>query len=252
MTSALYRPLLLAWHFLTVIRLNRTSHDATSKDLARSMAWYPLVGLCLGGILVVADRGLSLLFATGVVDVILIVILVGVTGGLHQDGLADTLDGVSGGKSVGDRLRIMRDPHIGAIGATGLVLDLALRFAGLQALPEEVRSHVLFCLPMFGRWGIVIASWGGRYARSEGGLAAPFLEKLSWREAGIATIFAVVVALWQLTWVAVLVCGLTTVLIARGVSWMAARLIGGMTGDVLGATNEAVEVVVLLILPVWS
>jgi len=164
--------------------------------------------------------------------------------------LADTLDGIGGGSTPGERLRIMRDPSIGAIGATALVLDIALRFTGLQALPDETRQQILLCFPMFGRWGIVIGAWGARYARSDGGVAAPFLAELSWREVVLATAVLLPVAIWQLGWQPTLVCGGLTILVARGMTRMGERLCGGMTGDLMGATNEMVEIVVLLSAPV--
>lgn len=250
MTSTVIRRLLLAWHFLTVFRLSRTVHDASPRELARSMGWYPVIGLCLGIVLAVADQGLAVLFTPSLVDVILIVILVAATGALHQDGLADTLDGIGGGRTPGERLRIMRDPSIGAIGATGLVLDVALRLTGLQAVPEEMRPQILFCFPMFGRWGIVIGAWGTRYARSEGGTAAPFLAELSWREVTLATALLAPVAVWQLGWLAALVCGIVATVVARGMTRLAERLCGGLTGDLMGATNELVEIAVVLLVPV--
>ena len=252
MTRTLFRPLGLAWHFLTVIKLSRTVHDATPAELARSMGWYPLIGLCLGIVLAIADRGLSLWLDSAVVDVLLVVVLVALTGGLHQDGLADTLDGIAGGKTAADRLRIMKDPHIGAIGVTGLVLDMALRIAGLQALPDEMRSPVLICVPMFGRWGIVVGSWGARYARAEGGVAAPFLAELSWRDVGLATVLALPIALLQVGWVPVLACSGAAILLAWMMTRSIERLCGGITGDVLGAVNEVVEISVLLLLPIGA
>ena len=58
---------------------------------------------------------------------------------LHQDGLADTLDGLAGGRIPTDRLTIMRDPRIGAIGATGLFVSLILRYSALVSLPEPLK-----------------------------------------------------------------------------------------------------------------
>ena len=65
------------------------------------------------------------------------------TRGLHQDGLADTLDGLAGGRVPTDRLAIMRDPRIGAIGATGLFVSLILRYSALVSLPEPLFSAAL-------------------------------------------------------------------------------------------------------------
>ena len=245
-----FRSLLTAWHFLTIVPIRGMSHDPSPRELARSMGWYPVIGLALGGLLVLCDWLFSSLFTPGVQNLLLIAVLVGVTGGLHQDGLADMLDGLAGGKTAAERLTIMRDPRIGAIGATGLVLDLGLRLAGLMALPQTVRLPALLCLPAVGRWAMVIGAWGAPYARAEGGLAAPFLQELSWRETMAATFVVAAAVVWGLGPVAALVgCGLGA-LVARALTRTASRLCGGITGDVLGATNEFAEILFLLILPV--
>ena len=148
------RPFFFAWHFLTAIPLSRSHHDPTPRELALSMRLYPLIGLMLGGLLATSDILFSGLFSRSVVDALLIVLLVAVTRGLHQDGLADSLDGLAGGRTAAERLEIMRDGRIGAIGATGLVLALGLRYAGLSAMPQVERVPLLLCMPAIGRWAI--------------------------------------------------------------------------------------------------
>ncbi len=249
MSRSSFRPLLTAWRFLTIIPLGHGHHDPSPAELARSMGWYPVIGCLIGGLLVLCDTVLSLAFEPMVENLLLLLILVGTTGALHQDGLADTLDGIAGGRKPAERLSIMRDPHIGAIGTIGLILDLALRYAGLVALPSSVRLSVLLCLPAVGRWAMVVGAWGTPYARAEGGLAAPFLRELTWRQVLGATAVLLAVVGWAVGPIgALLGCGLAA-LMARGVARSARALLGGTTGDVLGATNELVEILFLLTMP---
>ena len=182
------RSFLIAWHFLMGVPLRAESSTPAVRELAGSMAWFPLVGLTLGGILAVADVALTGVVARGVVDALLIVLLVVLTRGLHQDGLADCLDGLAGGRTPQDRLTIMRDPRIGAIGATGLILSLGLRYAALSALPADDRIPLLICMPAVGRWSMVLAAGSAPYGRREGGLGRAFLDHLSVWEVGIATL----------------------------------------------------------------
>jgi len=133
--TAVLRTFVFAWQFLTAIPLSRSMHDAKPDELAASMSWYPLVGCLLGVILVAADLLLAHVFSAQVTSMLLMLLLIGITRGLHQDGLADMVDGLAGGRTSQARLAIMRDGHIGAIGATGLFLALGLRYAGLTALP---------------------------------------------------------------------------------------------------------------------
>ena len=243
------RPFIFAWHFLTTISLSRTHHEPTAPELAASMAWYPVVGLLIGGGLIVADFGLAAILSPPVVNVLLIVLLVLLTRGLHQDGLADTLDGLAGGRTAADRLLIMRDPRIGAGGATGLFLSLILRYAGLMVLPHELRLPAVLCMPAMGRWAMVTLAWISPYARTEGGLAAPFLSHLSWRHVAMSTValaMALAVGFGAIGACLILLAGTLIIL----VGWRACRRwFGGITGDTLGAANEVIEILFLLFVP---
>lgn len=247
--AAMTRPFVFAWHFLTAIPISRNHHEPTAGELAASMAWYSTVGLMIGGLLVLADWGLSRFLAAEVVNALLIVLLVLMTRGLHQDGLADTVDGLAGGRTPADRLRIMRDPSVGALGATGLFLSLLLRYAGLLALPHPLRLPVLLCMPALGRWAMVTVAWASPYARSEGGLAAAFLTHLSWQHvllSSLVVLCALTAGVGAVSATATVTLGLLVVVLVRRGSrtWF-----GGVTGDVLGATNELVEILFLLLIP---
>lgn len=247
--TAVVRPFLFAWHFLTAIPISRTHHEPAAAELAASMAWYSTIGLVIGGILALADLVLASLFSSEVVNVLLMVLLVWLTRGLHQDGLADTLDGLAGGRTPAERLPIMRDPRIGAIGATGLFLSLLLRYAGLLALPQAVRIPALICMPALGRWAMVTVAWMSPYARAEGGLAAPFLSHLSFSHVILSTLVlsaALVMGFGPRGASATMGLGVMVVCAA----WAACRRwFGGVTGDTLGAANELTEILFLLLLP---
>lgn len=247
--GTLVRPFVFAWHFLTGIPLSRALHEPTAVELARSMAWYPVVGLLIGGGLVLADMGLSRLFVPVVGNVLLMVLVVVLTRGLHQDGLADTLDGLAGGKTPAERLPIMRDPRIGAIGATGLFLSLLLRYAGFMALPQAMRVPALLCMPAIGRWAMVTVAWTSSYARAEGGLAASFLTHLSWHHVVVATGVLVAGLGWGFGLLSTVVILLVGSMVVCAL-WAGCRLwFGGITGDTLGATNEVIEILFLLLIP---
>ncbi len=247
--GAVARPFIFAWHFLTTIPLSRVHHEPTASELAASMAWYPVIGLLIGSGLVTADLVLHTVFDSVVVNVLLIALLVLLTRGLHQDGLADTLDGLAGGRTPAERLSIMRDPHIGALGATGLFLSIILRYAGLLALPHEIRVPALCCMPAVGRWAMVTSAWMSPYARTEGGLAAPFLTHLSWRHVTLSTLVMVIGLVVgfgiPIAFAVMMVGGLVISL-----GWWGCRSwFGGITGDTLGATNELMEILFLLFVP---
>lgn len=243
------RPFLFAWHFLTAIPISRRHHTPTAHELAASMAWYSTVGLLVGGLMAMADLGLRAWMAAEVGNALLILLLVLLTRGLHQDGLADTVDGLAGGRTVEDRLRIMRDPRVGAFGATALFLSLLLRYAGLLALPPSLRLPVLLCMPALGRWAMVSLAWASPSARRDGGLAASFLIHLSWQQvllSSLVVLVALTMALGGRAAVATIGVGMVLLAVIRQ---RCLTLLGGVTGDVLGATNEVVEILFLLALP---
>ncbi len=243
------RPFVFAWHFLTAIPISRRHHVPTAHELAASMAWYSTVGLLIGGLVALADVGLRAWVAAEVGNALLIVLLVLLTRGLHQDGLADTVDGVAGGRTVEDRLRIMHDPRVGAFGATALFLSLLLRYAGLLALPSPMRLPVLLCMPALGRWAMVSLAWTSPSARRDGGLAASFLTHLSWQHVTLSSLVLAVALTMALGGsVAVATLGVAILLLVF-IRQRCLTLLGGVTGDVLGATNEVVEIVFLLSIP---
>jgi adenosylcobinamide-GDP ribazoletransferase len=218
--------------------------------LAASMSWYPLVGALLGALLVTADLFLAKLFSPQVTSVLLILLLVAITRGLHQDGLADMVDGLAGGRTAQARLAIMRDGRVGAIGATGLFLALGLRYAGLNALPAGEHIALLIGMPTVGRWAMVVGAFHVTYARTEGGLAQPFLVHLSWRHLCAATVTAgLVLTLLLGPWAALCCLLIGTALVRFSTAWFH-RMFGGVTGDLLGATNEVAEILFILIVPV--
>lgn len=244
------RSSLLAWHFLTIIPLCRSSHaQTTPRELASSMQWYPAVGLVIGGLLVAGDTVFGMILTPDVTALLVLCVLVVLTGGLHQDGLADTLDGLGKRGSPAERLAVMKDGSIGALGATGLMLALALRFAGILHLPSPERMGLLLCMPVIGRWAMVVSTFGSSHARAGGGLASDFLNDIRSRDVLWATLWAGVVLCATLGWQAgALLLGLGVV-VARGMVFSCSRVFGGITGDVLGSINEVTEILFLLAAP---
>jgi len=244
--------LALAWQFLTIIPLpSRLIPGTNPSAFAVALRWFPLVGFLLGLGLVAANHILEPLFPPLVLNLIILSLYVVVTGGLHQDGLADTVDALAGGATPERRLEIFRDSHIGALGATGLVLSLGLRYAGLMALPNGMRELVLLCMPAVGRWSIVVGVWRVVYPRVEG-LAALFIRNCSSVDVVVASIvmsIGVGVLFGPVAAVIVLCMGY---LLVRCYVWWIARKIGGVTGDILGSINEGVEIMFVLCVPMLA
>ncbi|HXZ38797.1 MAG TPA: adenosylcobinamide-GDP ribazoletransferase [Thermodesulfobacteriota bacterium] len=236
---------LLAWQFLTLFPGGKKDAEATPEVLGRSMAYYPLVGLLIGSILWAAYWVVSHAFPRTLCDGLAILLLVIITGALHLDGLADTLDGMAAGKSAEERLRIMRDHRVGTFGAVGLVLVLGIKFLALNSLPEEIIGKTLIAALALSRWSMVQLTYRAPYARPEGGLGKVFKENVTRREMALATAFSLTIAVFLLRfWGAVL--WLAVGVSALGIQLLFQKKIGGITGDILGAANETHEVLVLV------
>ena len=235
----------VAWQFLTIIPSPPRRREYGAEDLGRSISFFPIVGLFLGLVLFGLDYLLGLFLPSIVVNILLIIALVILTGALHLDGFVDTCDGLVVRSSASDKLKIMIDTQVGAFGVVGGSCLILAKFAALFALPEGLRASALILMPVLSRWGMVYAIYAFSPAKKEGlGWAAK--QKANWKGMAAATIFALVVASTLLKWWgAALLAALCLIL------WAASKYLcskfGGLTGDNYGAINEFAEVVVLIL-----
>ena len=144
----------IALQFLTIIPLP-FSVRCDERDLGRSMAVFPLVGLTLGGLLVGIDFVLGRIFPWEVTALLLVMLLAVVTGALHLDGLADVCDGLAARGGRERFLAVMKDSRVGAVGVVGLVLAILLKYEALVHLLPEMRREALFLFPMLARFSQV-------------------------------------------------------------------------------------------------
>ena len=134
------RRFIIALQFLTIIPYDKDL-KVTEEDLGKSMFFFPLVGLFIGGCLVFSDQVLSSLLPLNVVNGLLITLLVILTGSMHLDALADTIDGIASGGDKTEKLRIMKEGNIGAMGVVGIVIVLMLKYLTLNALPQTLKCQ---------------------------------------------------------------------------------------------------------------
>lgn len=234
----------LALTFLTILPW-RGLGQVGPQDLARSMFWFPWVGALLGLGFWAGLAGLRLIFPPAAAAALVLALTVLATRGLHLDGLADTMDGLGGGKSPQERLAIMKDSRLGAFGAVSLFLALLLKFAFFLAWTEKGPAPALILYPALSRWGMVFLAYLSPYARPEGGLGQAMTTGVTTRVLAGATLGAAVLAL--LTFKG---CGLLLLAVAAAAVWLLSiyfqKKLGGVTGDVLGAANEVLEILVLM------
>lgn len=233
--------------FLTRISI-KTKKQWSLDSFSRSVKFFPIIGgiigLLLTGIVYGAQNfwGVKLPLHLMAVSIILIEIII--TGGLHCDGLMDTVDGVFSGKSRERMLEIMKDSRVGAFGAMSFCLLIVMKYSLILDIEPMMLPIAIFVMPIIGRTAVVVAITLYPYARADGlgkglsqcehkntlyiaGLIAMLLlvpfGKLVLLSSGVAIAFAILVA-----------------------EYVNKRL-GGLTGDVYGAVVELTELVALVV-----
>jgi adenosylcobinamide-GDP ribazoletransferase len=235
---------LIAMQFLTIIPLPFDTR-CQKEDLGRATACFPLVGLTIGGLLVGLNYLIDPWLNRSLTAALLITALAAVTGALHLDGLADVCDGLA---ARGDRerfLAIMKDSHVGAIGAVGLVLGLVLKWQALLAVPTGITWQALLLFPVLGRFAQVLALGGAKHARLDG-LGATIIQGMKSRHlaTGICITIAACLALLPIKGMIALAAVFAVTLIIKG--YFQNRL-GGLTGDIVGCISEITEIVALIV-----
>jgi adenosylcobinamide-GDP ribazoletransferase len=224
--------------------LTRVPVPARPEATATSMAWFPVVGALVGLVGALA-YALALVIAPPVLGAVLATAaLVVLTGALHEDGLADSADAWGGGSTGEDALRILDDPAHGTYGVVALVLGLLLRVSALAAVTPAAALLILPAAHAMSRAAMVGVLATTPPARS-GGLGARYAAFASRRTSAAALGGALIigfglVGLASVGFAAVAVAGAWLV---RG---LAMRSIGGVTGDILGATQQVIEVAILV------
>jgi adenosylcobinamide-GDP ribazoletransferase len=225
--------------FLT--RLPVAGGELDVRRLSRAAIWFPVVGALVGGLVALVRLGAGEIVPAAPATALALLTAVLVTGGLHEDGLADVADAFGAHTTRERRLEIMRDPRVGAYGALAIGFALLLPFSLLASLDAGRFAEAVLCAHVLGRCAPVVQSRllpparaGGSGALLRAGTAtalvvgvagAAFVVTLAGPVAGAAALGAAMVA---------------------GVAFgaLAMRIVGGVTGDVHGAATKVVEVAV--------
>jgi adenosylcobinamide-GDP ribazoletransferase len=215
------------------------------EDPGRALPWFPLVGVLVGLVTASVYAAAYQVLPPPVAATVAILSLVLLTGALHEDGLADSAD-AWGGDGRDDTLRIMRDPQHGTFGALAIVFSVVLRIGALAALSPAFSLVALPAIHAVSRTAPVMLMALTPAARDEG-QAAHFISAATPAQAAVASGSALVVSIVLLgVWV------IAAVAIVITIAWLIRRAavlrLGGLTGDVLGATEQLVECGLLVLL----
>lgn len=242
------RHFLNAAQFLTLVPVS--SPDTLDDDwLLRAVKYFPVVGVLIGLASAVVFFLASILWSGVIPALLAIATSAALTGALHEDGLSDTADGLGGGRSVAARLEIMKDSRIGTYGALVLGLGVSLRVAALASLPPLIGVAALVAVHAAARFPPlivlrVLAHAGDAASAKVSYAGAP----VSVAEIIVGAVVVVLALLPLLFWSALAaIAGLLLgAALAIWLCRLSRRLVGGYTGDILGAVEQMFEIGFLL------
>lgn len=211
-----------------------------------ALPWFPVVGAVIGLVATTVYAAGSLTMSPLLAAALAVATTVLLTGALHEDGLADAADAWGGATTREQALCILRDPQHGTYGVLAIALSVVVRVAALASLTPTAGITVLPAVHAISRGVLPPMLWVSRPARRDG-LASDLASQVSGRAVGLSLVVTLaiggaLVALW------IIPAALVAAGVAVLVRLLAMRRIGGITGDVLGAAQQLVEVGLLVLL----
>ncbi|MGA2889931.1 MAG: adenosylcobinamide-GDP ribazoletransferase [Terracidiphilus sp.] len=241
--SGIFQDIAAAFQFLTRLPLNRLAYKPDA--LPRAVKYFPLVGLAVGA----AVAGLYCLLSThlpiAVVALLIVLFSTLMTGGMHEDGLADATDAFGGGWNRQQVLEIMKDSRIGSFGALALFFSVGGRVLLLAYLPAGSFVQYVISAEVLCRWVVLPlgaalpgtgeqGSQGARIARQVSGISLATGTLIS---LGVVGFMMRQAAVWP-------VAAASVVTLLSGLYFK--NRIGGITGDCFGATSQVTLLAVYL------
>lgn len=232
----------LALAFLTRIPVGSWAVDG--PELGRAVVWFPVVGAFIGAVIAIIYAGAAEFLPNAMAALFALTLGLFLTGALHEDGLADTVDAFAGGWTRAERLRILQDPRHGTFGVLALICSVGLLTFATAALQPVTAVAVLIAGHALSR-ATAVALLGWVPPAGEG-LGADYARNVTRRQVGTAAVIGVAVAAAFLGLDAigpVAACAAIALSFAR----LTKRKIGGVSGDVLGATQQVALIAILLL-----
>lgn len=242
-----FNNLLLFFQFFTRIPI-KINLKCDRENFRRGSIFFPIIGLFIGGIQYGVYKLSIHPFGGMITAALMMLVPIIITGGLHVDGLGDTCDGFFSFKGDKDKIiEIMKDSRVGTYSSIATVADMLLKFSAIFTLITLGVPQAVIIAPIISRLGVVFIAFIGKNAK-ETGSGNIFIGNIS----AVAMFFVLVIA----SALTIAIVGVTDIIIIIPSILIATFLfnlfcnskIGGQTGDTLGANNEIMEILTLLIL----
>ncbi len=207
----------------------------------RSIKYFIYVGLIIG-LIISLPYWLLPYTSSGVKSVLVILLYLLVSGGIHLDGLADSMDGLFSGREKTRILEIMKDSRIGSFGVIGLILYFLIFYqCGL-----ELQPMFIVLMPFVGKSAAAFVAGFSNYARSTPGMGTIFIEEHTKKTSFEILVLNLVIGFIALGFEGAISIGITFILAFMIMKWIQEK-IGGMTGDTVGFVVEICQMAFLLI-----
>lgn len=227
--------------FLTRVKVKHS----TQVSIPRSARWFPLVGLLVGLFLAVITLILHALLPNFSAVSLTLLVSVLVTGGFHQDGLADIFDGLVGGWNIEDRLRILKDSRHGTYGVLSIVMQVLVQvsllsnLSAMQCAIALIVSHTTArVVPLYFMMAKAVPNYSG--------MGASASQEISFRDLLLPTFFTLLLDVLLLRWLTFLLVSTLAIVNIIFFRFVKNR-IGGILGDALGAAEQISESSVLFV-----
>lgn len=238
---------LLAVQFLTAVPVPRQT-QLDDDWLPRSAKYFPLIGAMIGVVAGVVALVTSAFVPEPVPMVLGLAIVTVLTGALHEDGLADSADGLFGGRDRARRLEIMKDSRVGNYGVLALLICFALKGAALLSLDQMSIARLLIASLAASRLAVVLTMASLAYAGDPQDSKIKLSpQNISGNELLIAIVLGLLPGLLVLRVPTFAWASLIAAAVALCVALLARRRIGGYTGDVLGAVEQIYQATFLVV-----
>ncbi|MEO0413069.1 MAG: adenosylcobinamide-GDP ribazoletransferase [Pseudomonadota bacterium] len=215
----------------------------TSERFAAAPRYYPLVGGLVGFLCAALYLGLIHVFPNTLAVIVVTAFGILLTGAFHEDGLADTFDGIGGGQTREAALEIMKDSRLGTYGTLALGMTVAAKIAALAALPNMTVLTALMAAHALSRLSSLVVLRTSQYQRAYG-TAKPVSDGMSNASLFVGATFSAfwTIPLYLSSGMGLITCGLAGMAAGHiGARAVYQRKIGGYTGDTLGAVQQLSE-----------
>lgn len=218
------------------------NYEYREEDFIRGIKFLPLVGLLIGAAMYI-PAFLKNIFHSPIISLLIWIIYICITGGLHIDGLADTYDGLFSNRNREEILEIMKDSRIGTFGVLGVLLLIIWNLL----LTNYIDIKLIILVPLVGRSAAILSASISKYARERKGMGKAFIENCGASEAIFAIIFSYIIAFVFVKFQALLILTITYLIVIILTKKIKVK-IGGMTGDTIGFIIELSQGIFIFIL----